>query len=317
MAEYDSFHYLMHKVDPGVKATYVSGPKPLQFEELYSPRDSEPRPIGKAEKSYWRTRERIEYSFYENRKQRVMIITCRSIEANDVFRTIFLDLAALYFELEFKLKGDREVYTKKKDKKLVDDAALHKAAIDYILARLNIQKDPLPWPDFSNTVTNIAEKVITTTSTEIAAPTIGNEETIITPSQIEQPAALLPILPLERMCMFDILSGDGNANIEIEYSTNILIEGLLHIKVSPTAVNQNTPNSSASSESEGGVSDSSSNSTQTNSLETTLPAAPIIPTEPAPKTKGATAGGTQVLTNIKKKPSPSAKAPPGKKIVPG
>ena len=49
MAEYKSFHYLMHKVDDPVKAVYVTGPKPLTFDELYSPREDRFKQIYKGE----------------------------------------------------------------------------------------------------------------------------------------------------------------------------------------------------------------------------------------------------------------------------
>lgn len=47
MAEYKSFHYLMHKQAEPVKATYETGPVALLFSEIYSPRENRFRQIFK------------------------------------------------------------------------------------------------------------------------------------------------------------------------------------------------------------------------------------------------------------------------------
>jgi hypothetical protein len=89
--EYASFHYLMHKIPEPQKAFYVSGPTPLTFNELYSPRESGIL-LSKKEVSYWRTRDRIEYCLYEDRFHKVLIITCCNIDKKETYRTIFVDL---------------------------------------------------------------------------------------------------------------------------------------------------------------------------------------------------------------------------------
>jgi len=207
MAEYDSFHYLMHKVPEAQKPVYVTGPKALTFAELYSPRESA-KLVGNIEKSYWRTRERIEYNFWEYREQKSFIITCRNIDSNEVFRTIFLDIEALYFEIESKARGNRESITKKKDKKLPEDAELHKATIDYLQSRLNIKSEPLQWPTF----------FIPSQSSDIA---------VTSQSQILEKAS-------ERMCTFDKLSGDVYDCMEINYDPAISIDGIPFTKITPT-----------------------------------------------------------------------------------
>ena len=140
MAEYKSFPYLMHKPPEQTKAFYVEGPKPLAFPELYSPRTepSSKSMISKSEKSYWRTRDRIEYTMWEDRKAKLLIVTCYNVEAKEPLRTIFLNLEILFYEVESKARGTRDQLTKKKDKKLADDNALWKAVSEYVLARLNI-----------------------------------------------------------------------------------------------------------------------------------------------------------------------------------
>jgi FMN phosphatase YigB (HAD superfamily) len=140
--EYASFHYLMHKIPEQQKAYYVSGPSPLTYEELYSPR---PRTlIVKKEVSYWRTRDRIEYALYEDRTHNVLIITCYSIDSKEAFRTIFVNLERLFYEVESKARDTKELLTSKSNKKLADDASLYKAVGEYILARLSIKADKLP-----------------------------------------------------------------------------------------------------------------------------------------------------------------------------
>ncbi len=75
MGEYAAFPYLNHKRADPVKAVFVDGPKPLSFVELYSPRDKRII-LHKGEKSYWRTRDRIEYTLIEDRSAQLLIVTC-------------------------------------------------------------------------------------------------------------------------------------------------------------------------------------------------------------------------------------------------
>ena len=117
----------MHKTPEPVAAFYVSGPAPLKFDELYSPRDNnQPVLIKKEEKSYWRTRDRIEYALYEDRQHKVLVVTCYNVEAKEALRTIFVCLETLFFEVESKARASRDALTKKKDKKLAEDADLRK-----------------------------------------------------------------------------------------------------------------------------------------------------------------------------------------------
>ena len=120
MAEYDSFHYLMHKPAEEIPVNWVSGGKPLSFNELYSPRPlnengTDFRLVHKGERSYWRTRDRVVYEITESRKHGVIVVTCRNPEIEDqylegaVYRTIFLDIAKLYNELLFKTRGKKGI----------------------------------------------------------------------------------------------------------------------------------------------------------------------------------------------------------------
>lgn len=223
--EYAAFHYLCHKEAPVVgRVQFVSGPKPLSFEELYSPRDKR-NVLHKGEKSYWRTRDRIEYCLIEDRKMKLMVITCKNLETKETFRTIFLKLDVLYFEVEAKARGDRDALTKKSDKGLQDDKALHKAVVDYCLARLNIKAEPMPWPtsfvsaDPNQTMTNI--------------PVAGNVVVPIdiTASAVPAPAATTPS---ERMCTFDKLSSDVYQELEVVCPSDFTPGEIENIKLQPS-----------------------------------------------------------------------------------
>ena len=245
MAEYKSFHYLMHQVPDSVKPVYVTGPTPLSFMELYSPR-TDLILIHKSEKSYWRTRDRIEYCLYEDRKNKTMVITCRNLDNVEVYRTIFLDLEVLYYEIECKIQGNRDKLIRKKDKKLNTDELLHKAAADFVLARLNINSELLSWPDFS--IQSAVDQTISTEKTtetsqpvHIAADTIVDN---ITTATIETATSgtgtiILPptdTIPTERMCTFNKLASDVYEKLEINKPEAIKLDSIEYVKLQPTTV---------------------------------------------------------------------------------
>ena len=180
MAEYESFHYLMHKIEDGPAAFMLGAAKPLTFEELYTPREQGLRKIGEDEKHYWRTRDRLKYTFYELRKEKLLIITAVNVEVkpNETLRTILVHLPAIYHEVEAKAAGKPPVelvISKKSERKLADDAALDAAVIKYLSARLSIKKEPIPWPmplksEQNSATTETAKSVETSSSTTAAAP---------------------------------------------------------------------------------------------------------------------------------------------------
>jgi hypothetical protein len=210
MAEYKSFHYLMHKQPEHVKAFYVEGPKSLTFAELYSPRTEQQQAvISKSEKSYWRTRDRIEFTIYEDRKTKLVIITCWSVESIESFRTIFVDLERLYHEVESKARGCRDLLTKKKDKKLSEDADVRKAASEFLLARLNIKQEPLPWPAFvADEVPAAGAIAAAPSAVDIAVPAVTGSDSADTEPFV------LPDL-MERMCTLDRMANDEYEYLEI------------------------------------------------------------------------------------------------------
>ena len=235
MAEYKSFHYLMHQVPENVKPVYLAAPTALPFKELYSPRERGDTSYGlihKSEKSYWRTRDRLEFAIYEDRSNNVMIITCRNLDKREVYRTLFLDLEQLYFELEAKAQGHREKLTKKRDKKLPTDEILHKSAHEFILARLNIGAEALPWPDFSCTIKSIENNagtniILALEATPTEPSSTPHAETTATPQ---------PTASAERMCTFSKLSSDVFETMEINKPAKLSLEGMEYVKLQPTAV---------------------------------------------------------------------------------
>ena len=238
--EYASFHYLMHKVPDHQKPFYVTGPSPLSFDELYSPRDTRTM-ILKKEVSYWRTRDRIEYSFYEDRKHKVLIITCYNIDKKESFRTIFVNLESLYYEVESKARDSKELLTSKSSKKLGDDASLHKAVGDYILARLSIKADPLPWPSFDMKDNKINEPIMNTTTTlstdnKIDEP-IMLPTTSLTSADTEEVKIVETLRPLERQCTLEKLASDEYISIEVAIpKASTFVLDIPNVKLHPTII---------------------------------------------------------------------------------
>ena len=154
MGEYEAFPYQNHKAPVHTRVFHVEAKKALTFDELYSPRGEGGAPvnIGTSEKSYWRTRDRISFTFWECRKQKVMIITCKDVSsaAGVAFKTIVVNLETLYREIDQRKRAvdPPEELLFKANKGLQTDVELHKAAIEHLLNRLNIVEEPQPWPSF-------------------------------------------------------------------------------------------------------------------------------------------------------------------------
>jgi hypothetical protein len=167
--EYAAFHYLGHKTPEHQKAFLVTVKKPLSFDELYSPRDSnnEPILIGTKEKSFWRTRDSIAFNFYECRAKKVLIITCKDMASKnkDALKTILINLEILYKIFETKKKNtnendnddnDNEIESNniqfKSQKIIQDDETLWKATIDFLEKRLFITAELIEWPSFNESL---------------------------------------------------------------------------------------------------------------------------------------------------------------------
>jgi len=169
MGEYEAFPYQNHKAPVHTRIFHVEAKKPLTFDELYSPRGDGGAPvnIGTTEKSYWRTRDRVSFSFWECRAQKVIIITCKDVSsaAGVAFKTIVVNLEVLYKELDQRKRGvdPPEELLFKANKGLQTDAELHKAAIAHLSNRLNIVEEPRLWPAFDEAAW-LAERAVAAVS---------------------------------------------------------------------------------------------------------------------------------------------------------
>lgn len=210
----------MHSLPETAQVHYVntSNPIPLTFHELYTPRESSlPELLEKREKSYWRTRDRIEYTIYQNITSKYICITCRNVESNEIYRSIFLNIEKLYYEIEAKARGDRAPLVRKKDKKF-DKVTMPKQVVEYLLARLNIGQTPLPWPNFHSPAAPVAQS-----TTDNADEKISSD----TPPSLESNPCI------ERMCTFDKLSSDEWENLEIPPPVGVSFEGIEFLKLQP------------------------------------------------------------------------------------
>ena len=252
MAEYKSFHYLMHKEPEKIAPVFVQKPPPPKFKELYSPRpgadsSSSLRLIHKEEKSYWRTRDRVEYKLYESRENKVLVITCRNIESKEDFRTIFLDLQVLYFELEAKALGHRDGLDKLADKKISSDVSLDKATAEYVVSRLIIGKEPLPWPEFDTDghIKVVEENVVDDAPSGQGSNPLpvesgeGNDKTpadaVVAVVVVAASAVAVAEVHKERMVTFSRLSNDVYTYIEIAKPAKLSLDNTEYTKLVSSA----------------------------------------------------------------------------------
>eukprot|EP00598_Pedospumella_elongata_P015183 CAMPEP_0184988412 /NCGR_PEP_ID=MMETSP1098-20130426/24371_1 /TAXON_ID=89044 /ORGANISM="Spumella elongata, Strain CCAP 955/1" /LENGTH=520 /DNA_ID=CAMNT_0027513155 /DNA_START=56 /DNA_END=1618 /DNA_ORIENTATION=+ len=241
MSDYRSFYYLMSQGLGATKPVFMQPLVPLTFEELYSPREGTVL-IGKSEKHYWRTRDRIQFHFYANRANKVVFITCCNLDNREVYRTIFLNMETLYFEVECKSQeGNRTKMVRKREKKLFTDEMLHRSVVEYIRARVFITNDLLLWPDF----TPVAPTPAPVEHDGLGLPILQGADAR-SPVSVEHGALELPIpadteAPVkkpvqyfEKMVTFNKLSNDYYGdNLEINKPEALSLEGILHTKTLP------------------------------------------------------------------------------------
>jgi hypothetical protein len=146
-------------------------------------------------------------------------VTCRNVENSETYRTIFLDLEGLYFEVESKAQGNREKLLKKKDKKLAIDETLHKAATEFVLARLNIGSEPLSWPDFTPVPVPPSEVDVSEEGTNSATMQAKTNSTTAGSEALKGDADLLESVYKERMCTFNKLANDMFEGLELNKPT--------------------------------------------------------------------------------------------------
>ncbi len=236
MGEYAAFPYQNHKPPEHTRVFHVEARKPLTFHELYSPRGESGAPvrIGACEKLYWRTRDRIAFSFYECRAEKILIITCKdvSLPSGTTFKTILVDLETLYFELDQRKRGIEppEPLLFKTNKGILTDVELHKAAIDHLLARLNISEEPLCWPVFNEATwsrVNPLQQGMSSSPTPLAG-------TISSPDGADEKCV---VAPKERMLTLSQLALDKaplEIPIEVLSMLNVNTSGIEHLKVKPS-----------------------------------------------------------------------------------
>ena len=140
----------------------------------------------------------------------------------------------MFFELESKARGDRELLVKKKDKKLSDDTMLTKCISDYLNLRLNIKQDPLPWPSFmvptsGTSRTSQSNLAIVAAQLPSASDTTTSQETDITSSALNISSDSSAVYT-ERMCTFERLAGDECESLEVPCPNNYSDSGVPHAK---------------------------------------------------------------------------------------
>lgn len=137
MAEYKSFHYLMHD-QPGPKSdpVFLQPTAPPTFDELYPAR--EPIEIHRGNKFYWRSGHRVDIVMTEHRACKCIVIRSTETSANQEWCPLVVDIEALYPIINPNKTG--------KTSSGLSDEDLGKAAADYLLARLKVSSEPVPVP---------------------------------------------------------------------------------------------------------------------------------------------------------------------------
>ena len=307
-----AFPYLNHKMPEKIAANYLAPPKPLEFSELYSPRAEVPTAINgqSLQKSFWRTRDDLTFGLYEWRSKGWMIVTCRdTAPKGSVYRTILLDLRKLYFELEAKARGDREPLLRKRDKTLADDAQLHKAAAAFILARLTVGTEELPWPTtFAAPAAAAAAAAAAADAVDAVAAAAG-----ATVTAAEEPVTATAVAK-EKMAVFSLLSGDSEV-LELPCS---LLEGQPGLEaVDPLTLKlRPTPAPGPGAETAPAVAAPAGEpvvAPVAGERDGTLPKLPASPAPSPDKPKGAaTPAAVPKSTGAGKLPSIAAASPPDK-----
>lgn len=227
----------MSQVPDIIKPTFIAPPTALRFDELYSPRPDTVL-IGKSEKHYWRTRDRIQFQFYANRENKVVFITCCNMDDRTVYRTIFLDAEVLYFEVECRAQeGYRGKLTRKREKRLFSDEMLHRSVVEYIRARLFITNDQLLWPDFAEPTTSPTTHDAVQHDAAAQPDSVDTGSPMSVEEGVQPPADIppqVPTGPCEKMCTFNKLSNDLYDKMEINKPPNLSLEGILHTKIVAT-----------------------------------------------------------------------------------
>lgn len=230
--------------------------KAASFSTLYPPRDHSRIVIYRGEKSYWRTRDRVEHAIIEDRGNKTMIVTSVNSESKEVYRTIFIDLPTLYKELEAKTTGLRGAVVTKRSELALSDEALMKAAEAYILPRLYVTVEPVAWPQFGEdgfmVDMEVAIDALSPTSAaksndvpfeSTSMPSTAVPEASITDAAVEgdanstevsaPPVTANPPPLMQKMCRLSKFYGDVYPTLEVQPPKEIKLDDIENINLGP------------------------------------------------------------------------------------
>jgi hypothetical protein len=237
--EYKSFPYLMHAVEvKGGRVNYATGPKPLEFDEMYSPRDGL-QVIGKCSKSFWRTRENFDFQIYEARKEKLIIICCIEMNSKVTFKTIVCSLEPIYQTLNDKKRESEETIVRKNQMGYQDDQTLFLAVVSFLEQRLNIVQEEVAWPAYiapteAQAQTQAEAEAVNATTADAAGQ---SGKAIDMKKEKAGDAAVIPADaeavktaaegPMERMVVLSKLAADQNS-----FEVPVELLGLMKVDIS-------------------------------------------------------------------------------------
>ena len=255
----------------------------LKAPSLSSSMRSTPReglvPMGKLSKNYWRTRDNIDYHFFEARAQKLIIVCCQDMNSSDkrALKTVAVNMEMVYTILDGKKRESEEPIYKKAERGFENDTDLHKAALAYLEQRLIISKEPVRWPTYPpNVEKDGSEKSCQSETTQ---------------SDIN--------VPMERMVTINKLSADKNTvevPVELLSEKNVDMSSIdaALLKLTPTELDPTVEGTQVGAQGSDGIIEVSNSpvatlATNTAAEPTTAPAAPAPAAAPAAAAAPATA----------------------------
>lgn len=181
---------------------------PLKFEDIYSSAERF-REICSSEKHYWRTRDVVLHKMYEDRQLKILLITNRNVNTQQVYRTIVVNLELLYKVLEMKASENKNEYVYNKSDLFIPDDAIAKEASNYLFQRLYVTKTEVEWPSYDEAGCMIPE----------ASPdSVESEPSVEMKSPVESPkynSSSNSAVTLQKMCRLYKLFGDDYQSLEV------------------------------------------------------------------------------------------------------
>lgn len=144
MAEYKSFHFLMHEQPQAATPFFVKGPdeKPATFAELYpAPADNEARVVFSGEELFWSTMTQVRITMTAHLDARCLALQFRDLssECEREMRPLFINLELLWPFLDPKTS---------RTQKGLSESALDKATSAFVKARVKLSEGDVPLPEF-------------------------------------------------------------------------------------------------------------------------------------------------------------------------